>query len=117
VEQANWRLVVECRLSSSGSIFCNTIFGRWHAGALIFSAESCLIGKFETRQAPTFNVSSEYFHPIDISKMSAFLKIASRVEAAAAAYISVKDLDSFTDHETWRAEFNGEFVRVHVHGF
>jgi hypothetical protein len=49
--------------------------------------------------------------------MSAFLKIASRVEAAAAAYISVKDLDGFTDHETWRAEFNREFVRVHVRGF
>ena len=48
--------------------------------------------------------------------MLAFLTIASRVEAAVAAYISVKDLKGFTDHETWRAEFKKEFVRVHLRG-
>jgi hypothetical protein len=48
--------------------------------------------------------------------MSAFLEIASRVEAAATAYTSVKGLNGFTDHEKWRAEFNREFVRVHFRG-
>ena len=56
-----------------------------------------------TRQAPTLH----------ISKMSTFIEIASRVEAAVAAYTSVRD---FADQETWRAQFRGESVSVQLHG-
>jgi hypothetical protein len=45
--------------------------------------------------------------------MPSFIEIASRVEAAVAAYTSVRDL---TDQEKWRAQFKGEFVSVQLHG-
>jgi hypothetical protein len=45
--------------------------------------------------------------------MSTFLHIASRVEAAAAAYISVRD---FTDSQEWREKFKREKVSTHLHG-
>jgi len=43
--------------------------------------------------------------------MSAFLQIASRVEAAVEAYKSVKEI---ADKQEWRANFEGEFVSVHL---
>lgn len=52
--------------------------------------------------------------PSDICKMSVLLQIASRVEAAVTAYISIKDLNGFTDHEKWEVEFKKEFVSVHL---
>jgi hypothetical protein len=45
--------------------------------------------------------------------MSTFLKIASRVEAAVEAYISVKD---FANTEEWKENFKGEMVSPHLHG-
>jgi hypothetical protein len=45
--------------------------------------------------------------------MPTFLQIASRVEAAVAAYISVRD---FSDSQEWREKFNGEKVSTHLHG-
>jgi len=45
--------------------------------------------------------------------MPTFLKIASRVEAAIEAYISVRD---FADREEWKGKFRGEMVSPHLHG-
>ena len=44
--------------------------------------------------------------------MSAFLQIASRVEAAVGAYNSVRN---FTDLAQWKEKFNEELVSVHLH--
>ena len=45
--------------------------------------------------------------------MTTLLHIASRVEAAHATYISVRD---FADREEWKARFKGEKVSAHLHG-
>jgi len=45
--------------------------------------------------------------------MTAFLQIASRVEAAIGAYNSVQN---FTDSAKWKERFNEELVSVHLHG-
>jgi hypothetical protein len=45
--------------------------------------------------------------------MSPFLEIASRVEAAVEAYISVRD---FADKQMWKKKFEVELVSVHLHG-
>jgi len=45
--------------------------------------------------------------------MSTFLQIASRVEAAVAAYTSVHD---FADKQRWKENFKVELVSVHLHG-
>jgi hypothetical protein len=45
--------------------------------------------------------------------MNALLQIASRVEAAEKAYISVRE---FGDREEWRAKFEKEMVSAHLHG-
>jgi hypothetical protein len=45
--------------------------------------------------------------------MAALLQIASRVEAATRAYISVRD---FTDTQKWKEMFLGEMVSTHIHG-
>jgi hypothetical protein len=43
--------------------------------------------------------------------MSTFIKIASRVEAAVAAYTSVRD---FADKEKWKVEFQKELVSAPI---
>jgi hypothetical protein len=45
--------------------------------------------------------------------MTTLLHIASRVEAAVEAYISVKD---FANEQEWREKFLLEMVSVHLHG-
>jgi hypothetical protein len=45
--------------------------------------------------------------------MSTFLQIASRVEAAVEAYISVRD---FTDKQGWTTMFKREKVSTHLNG-
>jgi len=45
--------------------------------------------------------------------MSNLLQIAARVEAAVAAYKSVR---GFTDREKWKEMFKKEFVSVHLLG-
>ena len=44
-------------------------------------------------------------------KMSVFLQITSRVEAAIEAYKSVKET---ANKQEWRANFEGKFVSVHL---
>jgi hypothetical protein len=41
------------------------------------------------------------------------LQIASKVEAAVKAYISVRD---FADREEWKEKLQGEMVSPHLHG-
>jgi len=48
------------------------------------------------------------------SNMSNFLRIASRIEAAVASYVSVQ---KFADTQQWKQKFQDEFVSVHLHGF
>jgi hypothetical protein len=45
--------------------------------------------------------------------MSSLNHIASRVEAAVEAYISVQD---FADEQEWREKFAAEMASVHLHG-
>jgi hypothetical protein len=45
--------------------------------------------------------------------MSGFLQIASRVEAAVEAYVSVRD---FAKGEEWKEKFDEENVSAHLHG-
>jgi hypothetical protein len=45
--------------------------------------------------------------------MSTFLQIASRVEAAVEAYISVQD---FSDREAWKEMLQREKVSAHLRG-
>ena len=45
------------------------------------------------------------------TKMANLLQIASRVEAAMAAYTSVCD---FCDRTQWREKFREEFVSIHL---
>jgi hypothetical protein len=47
--------------------------------------------------------------------MSQFLQIASRVEAAVAAYTSVHDSINNTERRQWRDMFQMEFVSVYLH--
>jgi len=44
---------------------------------------------------------------------SLLLRIASSVEAAIEAYISVWD---HVDRQEWKEEFKGELVSAHLHG-
>ena len=46
------------------------------------------------------------------TKMANLLQIASRVEAAMAAYTSVCD---FCDRTQWKEKFREEFVSIHLH--
>jgi hypothetical protein len=45
--------------------------------------------------------------------MTTLLHIASRVEAAVEAYISVRDI---SDRGEWKENFRGEKVSLHLHG-
>jgi|HubBroStandDraft_5_1064220.scaffolds.fasta_scaffold106100_1 hypothetical protein len=45
--------------------------------------------------------------------MDNLLKMASKVEAAVQAYVSVQD---FADREEWKNYFAEEFVSGHLHG-
>jgi hypothetical protein len=45
--------------------------------------------------------------------MTAFLPIASRVEAAVTAYKSIQD---FADKQEWETAFKRERVSAHLHG-
>ena len=47
-------------------------------------------------------------------KMSNFLQIASRVEAAVASYVSVRE---FTDRQQWKQKFEEEFVSIYLRVF
>jgi hypothetical protein len=45
--------------------------------------------------------------------MTELLKIASKVEAAVQAYISVQGI---ADRQEWKERFRGELVGAHIHG-
>lgn len=45
--------------------------------------------------------------------MTTLLQIASRVEAAVQAYISVQGI---MDREEWKEHFKVEMVSAHIHG-
>src|SRR6266699_2111642 len=47
----------------------------------------------------------------NIRKMTTLLQIASKVEAAMKAYITVQD---FADKEEWKEKFQGEMVSSHL---
>jgi len=63
----------------------------------------------QTRQQAPDSTPQRPQLPYTPFPMSTFLQIASRVEAAVAAYISVRD---FADEEKWRAQFKQECVSV-----
>lgn len=80
------------------------------------SAESCLKRFKLGRRLFDFSVSlftAGSFYPPNTAKMTPFLQIASRVEAAVEAYISVRD---FANTEEWKAMFMEELVSAHLHG-
>src|SRR6266567_8893262 len=56
--------------------------------------------------------SAKHFHLLNITEMTTLLQIASKVEAAMKAYISVWD---FADKEEWKGRFRGEMVSPHLH--
>jgi hypothetical protein len=45
--------------------------------------------------------------------MTTLLHVASRVQAASEAYISVRD---FANKSEWKEKFRGELVGTHLHG-
>jgi hypothetical protein len=47
----------------------------------------------------------------NLAKMSVLLQIASKVEAATVAYISIWD---FVDRQEWEEKFKGEMVSAHI---
>jgi hypothetical protein len=49
----------------------------------------------------------------NLPTMATILQIASRVEAAAEAYIAVRDL---VDQQEWKRMFKGEMVSANLHG-
>jgi len=49
----------------------------------------------------------------NIRKMTTLLQIASKVEAAMKAYITVQD---FADRGEWKEKFQGEMISPHLHG-
>jgi len=73
--------------------------------------------EFKTRQllVPTrcLNYTAKHPLPRHLQKMSNILHIASRVEAAVAAYKSVQE---FTDRQEWKDRLKEEFVSIHLHG-
>ena len=56
---------------------------------------------------------AESFNILNTASMSAFLKIASRVEAAVEAYNSVWYI---ADRDEWKGKFKGELVSPCLHG-
>ena len=74
-------------------------------------ADSCLKkGKFKTRQALNINTSpstADPLYPDNTETMMTLLHIASRVEAAIQAYISVQ---GFADPGEWKENFEREMV-------
>jgi hypothetical protein len=73
-------------------------------------AESC---STFGRHAPHFISTSHLLIPLNslfaYHTMASLLRIASRVEAAVAAYITVRD---FANKQEWRAKFKRELVSV-----
>ena len=56
--------------------------------------------------------TSEHFYNFNHCKMTSLLQVASWVEAAIDAYLSVQD---FVGWEEWKLYFKGELVSSHLH--
>jgi hypothetical protein len=85
-------------------------------GRLKFFADSYFkqpIGKRLSSCVASSHIATRFYSP-NPPNMSNLLRIASRVEAAVAAYVSVQE---FADTQQWKQKFRDEFVRVHLHGF
>ena len=58
-------------------------------------------------------LTSLHHFPLPNPEMTTLLHIASRVEAAVEAYMSVRDI---SDRGEWKEKFRGEKVSLHLHG-
>jgi hypothetical protein len=88
--------------------------GYFFASVLNLFAESCLKQNPAGTCCPhvTFLHTAARFLSLNHTKMANLLQIASRVEAAMAAYTSVCD---FCDRTQWKEKFREEFVSIHLH--
>jgi hypothetical protein len=84
---------------------------------LNFLLSHTIIGKFKTRRSNLdYQLSTRPQLPYTFTLptyMSTLLCIASRVEAAVAAYNSVR---GFTNPEEWKVQLKREFVSLNLHG-
>ncbi len=82
---------------------------------MLISHTSKQVSSTLSKHVFNFNTSlplSNIFIP-NIRKMTTLLQIASKVDAAMKAYITVRD---FVDRGEWKEKFQGEMVSPHLHG-